>query len=195
MPKHVMAKASSATIPDAGVEAEIDRVCARSIDQLRDLYRRTFRSAPPKALTKDLIARMITWRIQEQAYGGFDRATLKLLDEYARGKGTGAKCGRRLKAGAVLVREYQNERHTVTVTPDGFVWREQTYQSLSGIARAITGMSWNGPRFFGLRTGGHSAKADPASQKKAPTPAAKRGESAKARIRAQAQSDPERALP
>ena len=56
------------------------------------------------------------------------------------------------KPGTVLVREYQGERHTVTVVPSGFVWRETTYASLSTIARAITGTTWNGPRFFGLRT-------------------------------------------
>src|SRR4051812_50186516 len=113
---------------------------------------------------------MITWRIQEQAYGGFDRATLKLLDGYARGKGAGAEVSRRLKAGTVLVREYQDERHTVTVVPDGFLWREKTYQSLSGIARAITGMTWNGPRFFGLRMGGEKAIAENTSAEKAPAP-------------------------
>ncbi len=43
-------------------------------------------------------------------------------------------------------------RHTVTVVPGGYVWRETTYASLSTIARAITGTAWNGPRFFGLRT-------------------------------------------
>ena len=94
---------------------------------------------------------MIAWRIQEQAYGGLDRAMLKLLESYARGRNATAEGTRRLKAGAVLMREYQGERHTVTVASDGFVWREQTYQSLSGIARAITGISWNGSRFFGLR--------------------------------------------
>jgi hypothetical protein len=51
----------------------------------------------------------------------------------------------------VLVREYQGERHTVTVVANGFLWREATYASLSTIARAITGTNWNGPRFFGLR--------------------------------------------
>ena len=51
------------------------------------------------------------------------------------------------------MREYQGERHTVTVVPGGFVWHEATYPSLSTIARAITGTAWNGPRFFGLRTG------------------------------------------
>jgi hypothetical protein len=42
----------------------------------------------------------------------------------------------------------------VTIVPDGYVWREITYKSLSIIARAITGTAWNGPRFFGLRVAG-----------------------------------------
>jgi hypothetical protein len=61
---------------------------------------------------------------------------------------------RRLRPGTVLLREYQGERHTVTVVANGYVWRETIYASLSTIARAITGTSWNGPRFFGLRSGG-----------------------------------------
>jgi hypothetical protein len=62
-----------------------------------------------------------------------------------------ATAERRLKPGTVLVRECQGERHTVTVVPNGYVWHETTYASLSIIARAITGTAWNGPRFFGLR--------------------------------------------
>jgi len=59
---------------------------------------------------------------------------------------------RRLKPGTVLVREYQGERHTVTVVPGGYLWRETIYTSLSTVARAITGTTWNGHRFFGLKT-------------------------------------------
>jgi DNA invertase Pin-like site-specific DNA recombinase len=49
------------------------------------------------------------------------------------------------------MREYQGERHTVTVVPDGFLWRDSTYKSLTTIARAITGTAWSGPRFFGVQ--------------------------------------------
>jgi Protein of unknown function (DUF2924) len=50
----------------------------------------------------------------------------------------------------VLVRDYQGQRYTVTVAPDGFDWQGTTYASLSAIARAITGTAWSGPRFFAL---------------------------------------------
>jgi Protein of unknown function (DUF2924) len=116
------------------LEAEIDRVRSLGLDRLRTLWRTMLRSSPLPALTKDLMARMIAWHIQEQALGGLDAATEKLLRGFARG----AKPGRRrLKAGTVLVREYQGERHTVTVVPGGFVWREATYASLSNVASAI----------------------------------------------------------
>jgi hypothetical protein len=133
------------------IEAEIDRVRSLALDELRTLWRTTLHSSPPPALTKDLLARVICWHIQEQALGGLDRDTAKLLDSLARGDKPGADGPRRLKPGTVLVREYQGERHTVTIVPGGYLWRETTYASLSTIARAITGTAWSGPRFFGLR--------------------------------------------
>jgi hypothetical protein len=141
------------------IEAEVERIRSLGLDDLRTLWRTTFRSSAPTGFTKDLTARFICWHLQEQALGGLDPQTAKTLDGFARGR---RSPDRRLKAGTVLVREYQGERHTVTVAPGGYVWRESTYASLSTIARAITGTTWNGPRFFGLRTSrGESTKAQP----------------------------------
>src|SRR5882724_4671958 len=134
------------------IEAEIERIRSFGLDALRAHWRSMFGAMPPMALTKDLIARMMTYRIQEEAFGGLDRTTRKLLDGMARGEEPGTEVKRRLKTGTVLVREYQGERHTVTVVSDGFVWQGATYGSLSTIARAITGTAWGGPRFFGLRS-------------------------------------------
>jgi hypothetical protein len=108
----------------------------------------------PCGVTKDIITRMIAYRIQEEAFGCLNRQISKLLDRLARGDSTRTDLNRRLKAGTVLIREYQGERHTVTVVLGGFVWQGTTYKSLSTIARAITGTAWNGPRFFGLRPTG-----------------------------------------
>ena len=74
----------------------------------------------PRACPETLSRRMIANRIQEQAFGTLDRATLKLLDGLARRDG--ARRGERnLKIGTVLVRDYQGRRHTVTVAPEGYV--------------------------------------------------------------------------
>ena len=124
---------------------------ALGLDELRTLWRTTLRSSPPPALPKDLLARFLCWHLQEEALGGLDRETTKLLDRLARGDKPARP--RRLKPGTVLVREYQGERHTVTVVAGGYLWRDASYASLSTIARAITGTAWSGPRFFGLRTG------------------------------------------
>jgi hypothetical protein len=107
------------------------------------------RSDVPVGLSKHLLIFMLAWRLQEQAFGGHDPATIRLLDSYARGGG--GKEERRFRQGTVLVREYQGARHTVTVTREGFIWQEKPYPSLSAVARQITGTNWNGPRFFGLR--------------------------------------------
>jgi hypothetical protein len=142
---------ASSLLDREAVEAEIDRIRSLGVDALRNLWGATFRAAPPPGFTKDLIARFLCWHIQEQAFGGLDPKTAKHLASLARGDSLKANRFRRLKPGTVLVREYQGERHTVTVVANGFVWHEATYASLSTIARAITGTNWNGPRFFGLR--------------------------------------------
>ena len=64
------------------------------------------------------------------------------------GEGRAPPLGR---PGTILVRQWQGATHHVTVVADGYVWNGRTHSSLSGIARAITGTKWNGPRFFGLR--------------------------------------------
>lgn len=58
-----------------------------------------------------------------------------------------------LKAGTVLVREWDGQQHRVMVLADGFAWKDKIYPSLTKVAFALTGTRWNGPRFFGLRDG------------------------------------------
>ncbi len=134
------------------LSARIAAIAELPLDDLRASWRAEFRREPPKGLYRDLLVRTLAWRLQEKVYGGHDKATLKLLDAYARGKGD-SPMFRRLKAGTVLIREYQGTRHTVTITPEGYLWQEKTYTSLTPIAREITRVNWNGPRFFGLREG------------------------------------------
>ena len=124
------------------------------IAELRALWRAKFQSDPPKAFGPDLLRRSIAYRIQEDAYGGLDPATTRLLKQlmaqYAKTPGK-IVMPRRIKPGAILVREWKGESHRVTVLEDGFAYQGKTYESLSEIARLITGTRWNGPRFFGLR--------------------------------------------
>ena len=52
----------------------------------------------------------------------------------------------------MLVREWEGKLERVMVLEKGFAWKGETYRSLSQIANAMTGTTWNGHRFFGLRT-------------------------------------------
>ena len=65
------------TINAAAIEAEVDQIRSLGIDVLRARWRMLFGAVPPKGLTKDIIGRMIAYRIQEEAFGGIDRDTLK----------------------------------------------------------------------------------------------------------------------
>ena len=104
---------------------------------------------------------------QARVHGELDRETARYLDRIAKDRARRRRAGegkpkapppippapatRSLKPGTLLAREYDGHLHRVTVVPDGFAWNGAVYNSLSEIARAITGTRWNGPRFFGLR--------------------------------------------
>jgi Protein of unknown function (DUF2924) len=139
----------------AAIAAEIDRMRSLRLDALRRQWRLAFGRVPPAVLSKDLLGRMIAARLQERAFGGLDRDSLRFLESLARHQ---RPPRRQLKPGTVLVREYQGHRHTVTTVRDGFEWQGTTYSSLSAIARAITGTAWSGPRFFALRGAGDGTK-------------------------------------
>jgi len=100
-----------------------------------------------------LMRRALAERIQEEVEG-CDAALAKRLNQMAARHRPGRKTTLRtttFKTGARLERLWKGQRHQVEVVEAGFVWKGQPYKSLSQVARAITGVRWNGPRFFGLR--------------------------------------------
>ncbi|MEQ8656641.1 MAG: DUF2924 domain-containing protein [Hyphomicrobiales bacterium] len=65
---------------------------------------------------------------------------------------------RSIKPGTRLLREWQGQTHEVIADGGGgFIYRSETYRSLSAVARLITGTRWSGPTFFGIAT---KAQAD-----------------------------------
>ncbi len=133
------------------IEAEIDRVRSLGLDELRTLWRVTFRSPPPSAFTKDLMARFLCWHIQEQAQGGLDLKTAKHLDGLARGAKPRANRPRCLKPGTVFLREYQGERQLAR----RFRQAGRAVRSTGGVVRVDQGIRTkiNGRR-DGRRSGG-----------------------------------------
>src|ERR1700723_4798178 len=109
--------------------------------------------------------KVLAHRLQSDAFGALDKSIRRILrsgKEY----GVGAPFDRRvpqtreglgLKAGALLVREWNGRLERGMILDEGFAWNGQTFGSLSKIAKAMTGTTWNGHRFFGLRQGKTSA--------------------------------------
>ena len=70
-----------------------------------------------------------------------------------------------MRAGALLVREWNGRLERVMILDEGFGWNGKTFGSLSQIAKAMTGTNWNGHRFFGLRQG-KTLAADPGADRR-----------------------------
>src|SRR3984957_7416773 len=131
------------------------RLSGLTIFELRGEWRRLHRMPPPMRLSRDLLIRGISYKLQERAYGALSLAAARKLgqanaDPMSRGAGKPAP-PISLRPGTRLVREWRGVTHTVLIHADGIEWRGQRYRSLTVVARKITGARWSGPRFFGLR--------------------------------------------
>ncbi|HRO33277.1 MAG TPA: DUF2924 domain-containing protein [Brevundimonas sp.] len=130
-------------------EAEVKALEAASLQDLRVAWVDRFGPPAPRHRSADLLRRILTWNIQVEAAGGLSKATLKTV----RGTGQLKPPGPVLTPGVRLTREWKGRRCDVEVIEGGFLFEDRRYDSLSVIAREITGTRWNGPRFFGQREG------------------------------------------
>ncbi len=142
--------------PTLDITAEIARLERLTIDHLREEWRRLHQTPPPRRLSRDILLRGITYKLQENAFGGLSKAILRKLQSTGLGETSSAAKRwprRSFKPGTRLVREWRGVTHTVVILADGVEWRGQRYRSLSVVACQITGAHWSGPRFFGLKAG------------------------------------------
>src|SRR3984893_19379305 len=123
---------------------------------------------PTAGSSRDLMLREIAYKMQERAHGGLApaiRRRLRALAEEIEANGAEALASvPLLKPGTRLLREWGGKTHTVIVLDDGFEYESERHQSLTQIARRITGAHWSGPRFFGLRKAAVQS-ADPTGAK------------------------------
>ena len=146
-------------IPKQDVPARLAALPSADIRDLKEQWRSLFGTEPPP-YNRRFLERRLGYRIQELAYGGLKPELIARLEALGEQIDGGNITLRRIRrdqrpiAGARLLREYQGVEHVVTVTRDGYEYQGRPYQSLSAIARAITGTRWNGWMFFGLRKAG-----------------------------------------
>ena len=158
--KRPMAPTPGASLSlDASLLSIVANLGGHDLNGLRGQWRAHLGGEPPAHLARWLLMKLLAYRLQADAFGDLDKSIRRIL-RAGKEDGVGAPFDRRepqtregvgLKAGALLVREWNGRLERVMILEEGFAWNGQTFSSLSQIAKSMTGTSWNRHRFFGLR--------------------------------------------
>ena len=160
----------------ADIPQQLAALRGMTVSQLREKYREVY-GEPSRSRNKDYLRKKVAWRIQELAEGGLSPRALAKIEELApqapvRWRTTQQPAAapaptavavvatpipepdrdpRLPLPGSVIVRVHNGVEHRVTVLDDGFEYNGERHQTLSQLARRITGTPWNGFLFFGLQ--------------------------------------------
>jgi hypothetical protein len=146
---------------DASVLSIVANLEGLDLNGLRRQWRGHLGGEAPAHLPRWLLMRVLVYRFQSDSFGGLEKSIQRVLRSERDDDATApfdrrppqTREGVGLKAGALLVREWNGRLERVMILEEGFAWNGQTFGSLSQIAKAMTGTNWNGHRFFGLRQG------------------------------------------
>jgi hypothetical protein len=111
------------TKPAINLAEELARLSAATIFELRCEWRRLHRVPPPMRLSRDLLVRGITYKLQERPLGGLSKSILRKLEGLNLDSETNSAHKPppiSLKAGTRLVREWRGVTQTVLVQANGF---------------------------------------------------------------------------
>jgi hypothetical protein len=142
-------------MPDS-LSTQLAALLTMSKDALSALWQQLFQSSPPHQLRRQPMVRILAYRIQEQAFRGLNPSARQRLRQMARAlerEPAAEICAApAFKPGTRLIRQWQDRTHIVTVEENGYEYQGSRYQSLSEVARLVTGTRWSGPLFFGLKS-------------------------------------------
>lgn len=137
-----------------GIVAQIAQLPHLPMENLWALWDEFFDRRPGHHHRTYLESR-IAYKLQERAFGGLSgslRRKLEKIGETGEVPNQKRRNENQVAPGTVMVREYNGLTYRVTVLDDGrFELDGRPYKSLSAVARAITGSSYSGPVFFGLK--------------------------------------------
>ncbi len=104
---------------------------------------------PVPSIGRSLIIKYLLWYEQAKRE---KLSPLGLFREVAQAAKNTGKCPKAtLEIGSKLIRSYQGLKYEVEIVTQGYLYQGTLYKSLSGVAKAITGKSWNGNVFFGVK--------------------------------------------
>jgi Protein of unknown function (DUF2924) len=120
---------------------------------LHNLWKELFQNQPPPKLRKDLMVPVLGYKLQEVSVRQLSASATKKLSQTADAiNAHRSGCSTDIKPGTRLVRQWRSEMHVVHVEEQGYEYNGSRYDSLSKIARLITGSRCSGPLFFGLKS-------------------------------------------
>jgi len=123
-------------------------------EELWQQYDKYFTRRPAGTNREHLVSR-VAYRLQEEAFGQLPQTVRDRLVAIG-----SAHSKIRIKSsndfvlapGTVMIRQFDDREHRVTVMPDGtFEYEGKLFKSLSAAAKHIAGTPWSGPVFFGLK--------------------------------------------
>ena len=142
----------------ASVAAQVAGLACLPMTELWTLWDRYF-PRRPEYPNRTHVESRIAYKLQEEAFGGLDPETKRRLQaigtKHSKIKLRDAPREYEFAPGTLLLREWAEREHRVTVTAEGqFEYEGRNFKSLTAVARHITGTHWSGPMFFGLTKGG-----------------------------------------
>lgn len=141
----------------SSIAAQIADLGHLPMAELWTLWDRYFERRPPHPNRTHIESRL-AYKLQEQAFGGLAAETRQRLEAIG-AKHSKIKLRAKPRAfdfapGTVLLREWGQREHRVSVTAEGrFDYEGRSFKSLTAVARHITGQHMSGPNFFGLKGG------------------------------------------
>jgi hypothetical protein len=138
------------------VQEEFAKLSALDIKELKRLWQeKTGVDAPQHARRRTLVDRML-YLFQERLFGGLSIADKRKLEDAKKLVEKGEPLFENPKKdelipGMILTREHGGRKHSVKILENDKVeYNCKIYNSLSAVAREITGARWNGREFFRL---------------------------------------------
>ncbi len=110
---------------------------------LKEQFVRLYKREVPKRVSTTFLHGNVAWGLQAEAQG---QNPIKLRKKiYKQFQNTLKQKTASPSPGTQLIREWRGHTYIVNKTKEGFVYNQQTYKSLTPIAKHIPG-----PKFFGL---------------------------------------------
>lgn len=129
------------------LEDQLAELEAMDKTELKDRWAK-LTDRPVPNVSAAMLRLAIGYELQAKALGGLSRKVLQQSKQKVAGKAI----TRDIRPGMRLAREYNGQVHVVTIGDSReIIWNDRHWNSLSEVARAITGTRWSGPAFFGLR--------------------------------------------